>query len=148
MFIEFRPKASRQLALLLAGFHLLAATALVLSVPYKPALAALLLVTLWSWYRANRLHVQRRGRHAVRRAVWQVDGQWQLDDSKGETHSATLMPTSYLHPRLVILNFKLGSGGRRNLVLMPDSLDATTLRQLRVRLRIEALGGDAAASQA
>ncbi len=137
--IEFKTRASRQLTWLLAGFHALAAVVILLSVPYRPAAAALLLLTFLSWYRANRVHIQRRGNQALRRIVWKPDGRWQVDDIAGITHDAELLPSSYLHRRLVILNFLLAGGQRRNLVLLPDSLEPSTLRQLRARLRIESV---------
>ena len=72
------------------------------------------------------------------------DGRWLLQDQRGEMCQARLLPSSYLHPKLVILNFSLERfPRRRSLVLCPDSLDAQTLRQLRVRLRtMSHPGGD------
>ena len=75
---------------------------------------------------------------------WQVDGQWLLEDAAHQSHIALLMPSSYLHARLLILNFKLvESGRRRTVILLPDSLDVQTLRRLRSRLRIEGATQDA-----
>ena len=137
--IEIRPRSSRLLSGLLLGFHLLCVIVVLASVTYKPAAAALILLTLLSWYRAHRQHIQYRGRAAVRRLVWQSDGSWLLDDGQAKQRPAGLLPSTYLHPRLVILNFRLlDSRQRRNVVLLPDSLDPECLRQLRVRLRIEA----------
>ena len=41
----------------------------------------------------------------------------------------------YAHPSIVILNFRLESGRRRSLALLPDAADAEALRRLRVWLR-------------
>lgn len=142
--IEFRPRPSVLLIWVLLGFHILAALVVLLSVAYKLAAAALLLITFWSWYRAHRLHCQHRGPKAIRRLQWQSDGHWLLENRQQQNLPATLLPSSYLHPRLLILNFKLQDGGRRNVLLLPDSLDAQTLRRLRSRLRIEAASSIAA----
>lgn len=139
MSIDLRPRSSKFLARILFGFHLLCAAVVFFYAPFKPAAIALLLLTIWSWYRAHRLHVLHRGNKAVRRAVWQADGQWLLQGHHGDEQPASLLPSSYLHPRLLILNFRIGgTGQRRNLLLFPDSLDFQTLRRLRSRLRIEA----------
>ncbi|MDX1496638.1 MAG: protein YgfX [Salinisphaeraceae bacterium] len=137
--IELKPRPSHMLAMLLAGFHALVVVVVIWAVPYKPAMAALILLTVLSWYRAYRVHICHLGRHAVRRLQWQADGSWLLADEQGEMRPAQLLPSSYLHRRLVILNFRLRkSGRRRNVVLLPDSLDFETLRHLRVRLRTQA----------
>jgi hypothetical protein len=101
----------------------------------------LLALVALSFYRNYRRHVLHRGRRAPRRVVCHGDGRWLLQDHRGEMQEARLLPSSYLHPRLVILNFTLRQRPRRrNLVLCPDSLDAQTLRQLRVRLRVVVQG--------
>ncbi|MGB1580922.1 MAG: protein YgfX, partial [Nevskiales bacterium] len=134
--IELKPRPSRVLAMLLAGFHGLVVVVLLWAVPYKLAAAALILLTILCWYRAHKLHIGHQGRRAVRRLQWQADGNWLLSNERGELRPAELLPSSYLQPRLVILNFRLQeSRQRRNVILLPDSLDFETLRRLRVRLR-------------
>ena len=71
----------------------------------------------------------------IQRLVWQTENDWRLEFSGGETLTAELLPSSFLHPWLVILNLRVE--GRRlpvSVALPRDSLDATTFRQLRVRL--------------
>jgi hypothetical protein len=54
-----------------------------------------------------------------------------------------LHPSTYVHPWLVVLNFRLADRRRlRSLVLLPDTLDADSFRHLRLRL---GLIGDPAA---
>ena len=65
-----------------------------------------------------------------------ADGTWQLRLTGGATHQASLLPDSYLHPELLVLNFRLGNGGRRSAVLVRDSADCTSLRRLRVALAL------------
>lgn len=135
--LDFKPRASRLLSRFLIMVHALAAVVILLWVPGRVAVAALLGLVVISFLSNYRRHVLHRGRHAPRRVVCQGNGQWQLQDRYGEMLPARLHPSSYLHPKLVILNFVLDRAPRRrNLVLCPDSLDTQTLRQLRARLRI------------
>jgi hypothetical protein len=139
--LDFKPRASLLLACFLIAVHVLAALAVLLWVPGRVAVAGLLALVLVSFFRDYRRHVLHRGRRAPRRVVCRGDGRWLLQDHRGEMQSARLLPTSYLHPRLVILNFRLEQRPRRrNLVLCQDSLDAQTLRQLSARLRVAAQG--------
>lgn len=139
--LDFKPRASRLLGRFLIGLHLLVAITVLLWVPGRFAVAALLALTVLSFFRNYRYHVLHRGRRAPRRVVCHADGGWSLQDTAGNMLPAQLLPSSYLHPRLVILNFMVeDSPRRRNLVLCQDSLDAQTLRQLRARLRVAARG--------
>lgn len=139
--LDFKPRASRLLARFLVGVHALAALTVLLWVPGRGTVAALLMLVGLSFFRNYRRHVLHRGQRAPRRVVCHGDGGWQLENHRGEMQAARLLSSSYLHPRLVILNFALDQRPhRRNLVLCPDSLDAQTLRQLRARLRVAAQG--------
>lgn len=137
--LDFKPRQSRLLARFLIGIHVLALITVLAGVPNRLAMVALLMVITLSFFRNYRRHVLHRGARAARRVVCQEDGRWRLQDHLGVMHDARLLPSSYLHPQLVILNFALDARPRRrNLVLCPDSLDMQTLRQLRVRLRVVA----------
>lgn len=139
--LDFRPRASRLLARFLIAVHVTAALAVLLWVPGRIAVAGLLALVALSFYRNYRRHILHRGARAARRIVCQDDGRWLLQDHRGRMQEARLLPSSYLHPRLVILNFRLEQRPRRrSLVLCPDSLDAQALRQLRVRLRMATQG--------
>lgn len=135
--LDFRPGRSQQIARFLFALHALAALTVLFSVPGRVAIAALLALVALSFFRNYRRHVLFRGPSAPRRVICREDGRWFLQDHQGGMHLARLLPSSYLHPRLVILNFALEQRPRRrSVVLCPDSLDAQTLRQLRVRLRV------------
>jgi hypothetical protein len=135
--LDFKPRPSVLLARFLFAVHALAVITVLVWVPGRGMVAALLVLIALSLFRNYRRHVLHRGQRAPRRVVCGGDGHWLLQDQQGEMRPARLLPSSYLHPRLVILNFALDeSPRRRNLVLCPDSLDAQTLRQLRARLRI------------
>ncbi len=137
--LDLRPRPSRRLARILLGFHALAAVAMIGGMPNRWAQGLALLLIAFSAYRSHYVHILHRDRSGIRRALWQADGRWFLEDNAGVMAEARLLPSSYLHPRLVILNFELAhSRARRNLILLPDSLDFQTLRQLRARLRVTA----------
>lgn len=76
----------------------------------------------------------RHGRGFIAR-IELLDGRWRLETGSGATHRADLIG-GYAHPAIVILNFRLESGRRRSLTLLPDSVDPDALRRLRVWLRI------------
>ncbi len=129
--LTFTPEPSRILMLILLVTHLGGAALLWpldLSWTVKALLFAMLLVSLIaSW--------PRRGRGGLRRLTWQADGDWLLQTREGDDIEATLLPGSYRHPWLVVLNFRLeGSRRRRSVVLFADALDPEMHRKLRVRL--------------
>ena len=74
------------------------------------------------------------GKRAVQRLTWHADGTWLVQDAEGRKSEAELRPNSYVHMRLLVLNFKLKSGGRRTRVLLGDELEQELLRRLRARL--------------
>ena len=75
---------------------------------------------------------------SVRRLRWGSGGRWQVGSRDGQELSATLSPDSFVRPWLTILRLRPESGGLvRNVVLLPDMLDAEAFRRLRVRLRLE-----------
>jgi toxin CptA len=114
--------------------------ALLLIPPLKlPAWLALLLSTavVVSLTYTLTTHALLSSRRAIVQLIWDAEGKWTLLTLKGERLEAQLLPITYLHPRLVILNFRLGKPWeRRAVMLLPDSVDADTFRRLRVRLAL------------
>lgn len=142
--VELRP--SRWLASVILLAHGGALAVLVpLTLPIW-ALAPLVGVITGSLVYTLKTHAMLRGPLTIRRVIWDSDNDWSLHAASGEQLAVRLLPGSYVHPLLVILNFELEapplgtSGGglfsakRRSIVLAKDSADATTLRQLRARL--------------
>ena len=84
-------------------------------------------------------HVLRRGQQQLKCVSQDSSGQWWLQKQTGEKFTAQLQGDSYLHPRLVVLNFK-NIKRRYSVVLMQDSLDRASFRRLRVRLLV--MGSD------
>lgn len=137
--LEFRPRPSKLLARFLVVVHVAAALTALYFVPGRLMLALVLGFITISFLRTYRRHILQLGSRAARRVLCQDDGVWFLQDTLGVTREARLLPSTFLHPRLVILNFELcRSSIRRSLVLCPDSLDVQTLRRLRARLRTSA----------
>ncbi|QQS52997.1 MAG: hypothetical protein IPM89_08610 [Candidatus Competibacteraceae bacterium] len=131
--LNIEPRPSR---FLLAGsgvVHGLASIAtIVASVPLwvkTGLLAGIGLSLVWTGYRYG----WRRGGGFITRVEW-LDGRWRLETGDGILRQARLAG-GYAHPGIIVLNFRLESGWRRSLTLLPDAVDAEDLRRLRVWLR-------------
>ena len=75
---------------------------------------------------------------SVRRLRWGSGQRWQVGLRDGRELSATLRMDSFVRPWLTVLLLRPESGGPvRNVVLLPDMLEAEAFRRLRVRLRLE-----------
>lgn len=87
-----------------------------------------------------RTHAAQRGKRAIVSLIGHSDGRWSLRMATGEEYIACLLPCAYVHPRLVILQFRAeGSRWRRyTLVLLRGAVDTNTFRRLRVRLNLHA----------
>lgn len=74
-----------------------------------------------------------------RRVVWDSDDQWRLFGERQGTYAATLLPTTFVHPQLVVLNLRLTGQPWycrwRSIVLLRDNIEPETFRRLRIRLR-------------
>jgi hypothetical protein len=72
-------------------------------------------------------------------AVWDEHDQWLLDDNRQQTFRAQLLPTSFVHPQLAIINLRLEDQPwykrYRSILLLGDNIDGDTFRRLRIRLR-------------
>jgi len=129
--IELRP--SRLLLVSSGSAHVLAGVAVVVSsLPLWIKAAWIAGITL-ALIRFGWQYGYRRGRSFIAR-IERLDGVWRLEMGDGALHRARLTG-GYAHPLVVILNFRLESGRRRSLALLPDAADAQALRRLRVWLR-------------
>lgn len=135
--LRLNPKPSRVLIGLLTVGHL-GAVAVLLPLDF-PLIVKLLIgiALLVSLIVALRKQPGKTGEGGVQTLTWKVDGDWLLETIDGESMSATLHESTYVHPWLVVLNFKLeGKRGLLSFVLAPDALDGETFRELRVRLKV------------
>ena len=140
--LDLEPRFSRRLFWSAIFAHSGAITCAIL-LDAAPTWARLLLVSavLLSLWLTARQQGWLKQPAAIRRATWQANGDWLVETGKGEVLEARLLPTSYSHPWLVVLNLRLeGRRLPRSLVLLRDSLDETTSRRLRVRLEVEGCG--------
>ena len=140
--LRLEPRPSRWLLAVLLIDHLGAVAALwplsLLPTPLRVLLTLLILLSLiWTLRRQGWLGSV----PAIRRLTWQADGDWLLESGRGENLEAGLLPSSYVHPWLVVLNLHVeGERLTRSLTLWRDSLDPQSFRQLRARLKLEGTG--------
>ncbi len=133
------PRPSRVLAALLTLAHLGAALCIAL-LPVDPWIrgpaAVVILLSL-----VGHLHrgLLGRGPGAVRAVYWAPDGAWLVTDAAGGLHPAGLDGETFVSPFLTILNLKLHEGGRRSVVLLPDSIEPARLRRLNARVRMSSV---------
>jgi toxin CptA len=134
--ITIRLGISRRLAALLLIFHGSAMALLpFLPIPFLITWVLALLVTgslAYYW----RLELLREGPRAVKVLEWNGKEEWLLTGPDGIEQTAVLDGSSYLHPKLMVLNFTLSEGGRRHVILLPDSIDPSLFRRLSVRLKL------------
>ena len=147
--LVLEPRPSRQLLSLALLVHAgaLALLPVLAAIPWPLRLLLAGLVVGSLWFELGRLGWRRDARR-IRRLSWGADNDWRLELANGEELDARLLPSSFVHPRLVVLHLRVeGRRPARTLALMPDSLDAQSLRRLRVRLttqRGRLFGGSAA----
>ena len=147
LHIDLKP--SKILLALLGGMHLGAAAlsvflqiAVILKTLLFLILGISMLVNLhkcgWTDLLMPRKYLPMGWRN-IRKLIWNADSSWQLFTNEGQSVSADLMRSSFCHPLLVALNFKVDQSNWLNrfvsVVILPDSIDAESFRCLRVRLR-------------
>jgi len=70
---------------------------------------------------------------------WDENDQWWLLSQDNREYHAELLPTSYVHHIMVIVNLRLTGQPwykrRVSVVFLPDNIEAETFRRLRIRLR-------------
>ncbi len=139
LFLEPRP--SRWLAGLLLFLHGgAAACALATPLPVwaRMVLAGLFLFNLSRVF--PRYVLLRRG--AVTALLWDERGEWRLRIEGAGEVAARLEPGGFVSPLGMVLGFRTCEGNEYHaVILLLDSLDAETLRRLRVRLRTEGAAG-------
>ena len=136
--LHLQPRSSMHLSLALMFLHGMAlVVAANLTVPGWLSMV-LSVAILANFYTTFTVHVMGRGKYALLNMFWSHDGDWTLVNGEGQELKAMLLPSSYVHTYLVVLNFHIKEGGRRTAILLRDSLDHKTFRDLLVRMRMEA----------
>ena len=87
-----------------------------------------------SWFWLRRHPVFGFGPRAVIRVHAHGDGRWSIENPARKPAEAELLGNSYVHPRLLILNFRLPSGQSRTRIILGDEAPEDVLRRLRARL--------------
>jgi len=136
--IHLRIRPSRFLGLLLLTVHAAALTVIpALVVPLWGKLL-LSLAIAGSLAQNLRRHVFLRSPLSIIQMVWERSGEWSLMQRNGTVYDAQLLPSTFVHHHLMILNFRLDDSWQRpSVVLFDDAAGSDTLRQLRVRLLID-----------
>lgn len=132
--LTIAPGVSQRLAAFVVLTHLAAALS-VASLPW-PWPMVLIAVASSLLYQIQ-VHVLRRARWSIRALHWRTDGTWRIGLVSGAEIQATLLPSTFVSQRLVVLNLSAGNWRRFAIPLLSDSLDGEDLRRLRQRLRLE-----------
>lgn len=121
----------------------------VFAVAYLGAMIVVLPLT-WYWmWKAILLAVlllsmvitlKRGGVGDLRSLTWKDGAEWVIEFKNGKRYETCLLPSTFISPWLVVLNFGAVDGQpRRSITLFRDSLDGESFRRLRVRLNVEKL---------
>ena len=132
--LEISPSVPLALALACAHGGVLVVSAML---PLPKGIIAILtvLIVAHAVYTIRR-HALLSDAKSVVRLLWDVENDWTLTRRNGTAFSAKLLPGSYLHPRLTVLNFKVSPWHRTSVVILPQRVDAEAFRKLRVRMML------------
>lgn len=132
--LELRP--SRRLGFVLGLGHGIAAVA-VLATGLPPWVAVALLVPIAAScaYCLHHAAFLRSGASIVVLEIGEND-EVRCQSRRGEWFSARISDSSFVSPLLTVINLEIaGRRAARNVVIVPDGVDADDFRRLRVRLR-------------
>ncbi|MGH8505992.1 MAG: protein YgfX [Stenotrophobium sp.] len=132
--LDLAPKASVRAFGFVFGLHIVLLALVPFAMQSGPMMFVVLGLIALSWLWLRRHPVFGFGDRAIVRLVWHAEGGWTLYDAAGRHSEAHLLGSSYVHARLLVLNFRLKSGRRRTRILLGDELDVESLRKLRARL--------------
>ena len=133
--IDVTPRPSLRALKFLFALHVLLIVLLFLAM--QPGTPMILLAAAFglSWFSLRRHPAFGYGPQALSRLTWHSDGEWTVHSAAGSS-DAELLPSSYVHSRLLVLNFRTATGKWRTRVLLGDELPEDQLRRLRARLSI------------
>ena len=132
--LVLQPKTSRLLICLVMVAHVGAMLIVVLVNLYwalKLVLLVVLAVSLVFFLRG-------KGLGNLSSLTWKDGGEWVLELDGDKQYEMQLLPSSYVSPWLVVLNFRAAEEHKgKSVVLFRDALDPESFRRLRVRLGVE-----------
>lgn len=134
---DLAPRPSVRAIAILFGLHVVVLALALTALRPGGGMAVFAGLVLLSWIATRRHPVFGYGPNALVRLTWHADGTWSVHDRRGARWDAELLPSSLVHDRLLVLNFRLQDGERRTRALLGDELDAEPLRRLRARLALE-----------
>ncbi len=136
--LHIEPQSSRQLAsllLLLYGAGMAVVINLDLPTWLVLGLAGSVIVLLFSTWN---LYILNQSKKSLKVMIWDEEGCWTLITADKKPHSAKLLSSSYIYPKVLVLQFcTFSSNIKYSTILMQDSLSSLIFRQLFVRLRLE-----------
>jgi len=89
------------------------------------------------------LTLRKGGPGNVKFMTWKEGPEWVIELKDNKQYKTQLLPSSFVSPWLVVLNFKRADEQpRRSVTLFRDALDGESFRRLRVRLELEGTGKD------
>ncbi|MCI0750100.1 MAG: hypothetical protein L0Y32_06115 [Nevskiales bacterium] len=132
--LDLAPRPSLRALRILFWLHLVVVALALFGVEPGWVMAALVLAVAGSWLYVRRHPVFGLGPRALTRLTWHADGSWTLHEASGAQAQAELLGNSLIHPRLLVLNFRLKNGGTRHRMLLRDELDPEPFRRLHARL--------------
>ena len=136
--IDLAPRASVRAVAVLFGLHVVVLALTLAALRPGGGMAVIAGLVLLSWIATRRHPVFGYGPNALVRLTWHDDGKWSVHDRRGARWDAELLPSSLVHERLLVLNFRLQDGVRRTRALLGDELDPEQFRRLRARLAVHA----------
>ncbi len=147
--LDLRPAPSVRALRWIYLIHIAALTLIAFAAqPGYPMLGLALLLGV-SWWSLRRHAVFGFGPRALTRLLWQPGIGWKIWCRGGDALPAVLLDDSILHPRLLVLNFRVQDGDktrRRSRALLGDELPEESIRRLRAHLRNTGAGDDASGS--
>jgi hypothetical protein len=81
----------------------------------------------------------RYSRWFIQQILHTTDGNWTLRTANGTTYTVCLL-ASYRHPACIVLHFSGAGLAPRSAIILPDTVDIDTIRQLRVYLQTMSSG--------
>lgn len=131
-------KTSLTFSLLLLALYITAILSVIIVAVVTELMFFLLLpILIYSAYYYFKKHILLSANSSVVGMSQSIDGDWTLQRYDQSKLAVELCDDSYMHPLLVILNFKAINNNRGiSLTLFRDSLGVEQHRQLRCRLRL------------
>lgn len=137
--IDLQLRPSLRALKLLFALHLVPVAILPFAMQPGQPMIVLAAAFALSWLWLRRHPVFGFGPRALARLTWHAEadadaGTWSVREQSGLSSTAELLGNSYVHPKLLVLNFRLKDGTRRSRAIFGDEATPGQLQRLRARL--------------